>query len=124
LFDYIGLLNDKEDDKDEEKEEQEEDVSAEGDWCLLNNIATMKRFGVEYEFIVNIVMATIRKLTIQEYTIHGRLKKLVAGPFNNKGAERWWAMVVMALAALNAFVHQNVYIMQLQKHSRKKDQIL
>jgi hypothetical protein len=56
-------LNDK-DDKDEEKEEQEEDVSAEGDCCLLNNIATMKRFGVEYEFIVNIVMATIRKLTI------------------------------------------------------------
>jgi carbon starvation protein CstA len=32
----------------------------------------------------------------------------VAGPLN-RGAERWWAMVVMVLAALDAFFHQNVY---------------
>jgi hypothetical protein len=73
LFDYIGSLNDKEDDKDKEKEEH--DVIARGKCCLLNYAPTIKRFGMECKLIVNILKTTNKKSAIQEYTIHGRLKE-------------------------------------------------
>jgi hypothetical protein len=63
---------------------------------------------MECKFIVNFLKVTSKKLTIKEHTMHGRLKELVAGP-SNKGPEKWWAMVVIALATLAAFVHQDVY---------------
>jgi hypothetical protein len=68
---------------------------------------------------VNFLKITIKKLTIQEHTMHGGLKELVAGPSNrgperwwgpsNRGPERWWAMAVITLATFDAFVHQDVY---------------
>jgi hypothetical protein len=65
----------------------------------------MKRFGAKCEFIVNFLkVVTNTKLTIQELIMHGRLEELVAGPMN-RGPEIWWAMVVMAMAALDEFVH-------------------
>jgi hypothetical protein len=67
----------------------------------------MKRFGMECKFVVNFLKVTNQKLTIQEHTMHGRLKELVAGPWKRE-PERWWAMKVMAMAALDSFVHQNV----------------
>jgi hypothetical protein len=70
--------------------------------CLLNNVTIKKRFD-------NFLKVTNKKYTIQEHTMHGRLKELVAGPLN-RGPERYWAMlVVIALAAFDAFVHQDVY---------------
>jgi hypothetical protein len=72
--------------------------------CLLNNGTTKKRFeGVGCKFIVNFLKVTIKKLTIQEHTMHGRLKELVAGP-SNRGPGRWWAMGVIALAAFDASI--------------------
>jgi hypothetical protein len=50
---------------------------------------------------------TNKKLTIQEPTMHGRPKELVEGPWN-RGLERWCAMVVLAMAALDAFVREDV----------------
>jgi hypothetical protein len=76
---------------------------------VFNDVTTMKRFGMEREeFIINFLKVTNKKLTIQEHIMHGRLKILVAGP-SNRGPERWWAMVrvVMAMAALVAFVHED-----------------
>jgi hypothetical protein len=39
--------------------------------------------------------------------MHGRPKELVEGPWN-RGLERWCAMVVLAMAALDAFVREDV----------------
>jgi hypothetical protein len=57
---------------------------------------------------VTSLKVTNKKLTIQEHIMHGKLKELVAGP-SNRGQERWWAMAVIALAALAAFIHQDVF---------------
>jgi hypothetical protein len=67
----------------------------------------MKRFGEECKFIINFLKVTNKKLTIQEPTMHGRLKELVEGTLN-RGPERWCAMIVMAMAALDAFVCEDV----------------
>jgi hypothetical protein len=69
----------------------------------------MKRFGLEYGFIVNILETRNKKVSIQqEYTTHSRLEELAAAPLK-RGAESWWATVVMAMATLDAFVHQDIY---------------
>ncbi len=40
--------------------------------------------------------------------MHGRQQqKIVAGQLD-RGPERWWAMEIIALVALDAFVHQEV----------------
>jgi hypothetical protein len=54
--------------------------------------------------------------------MHVRVAELVAGPLN-KEPERWWAMIVIALAALDAFIHQDVHN-ALQKGFGKKNQML
>jgi hypothetical protein len=53
--------------------------------------------------LMNFLKVTIKKLTIQEHTMHGGLKELVAVP-SNRGPERWWVMGVIALAAFDALI--------------------
>jgi hypothetical protein len=85
-LDHEMIRNDKEDNKDEKKKNNKKMWVLKG--CLLNNGTTKKRFGVECKFIVKFLKETIKKLTIQEHTMHGRLKELPAGP-SKRGPERW-----------------------------------
>jgi hypothetical protein len=76
---------------------------------LLNNVTNMKKFGAERKFIVYFLKVRNKKFSIvEEHTMHGRLKELVVGPLN-RGPERWWTMVIIAMAAWDEFVHQEVY---------------
>jgi hypothetical protein len=40
--------------------------------------------------------------------MHCRLEELVKEQPLNRAPERWWSMVLMAMAALDVFVHQDV----------------
>jgi hypothetical protein len=57
---------------------------------------------------VNFLKVANKKLSIQEYTMHGRHKRMVARQLD-RGPEGWCAMEIIALAALDAFVHQEVH---------------
>jgi hypothetical protein len=102
-LDHGMIRNDKEDDKDEEKEEQQKDVSAKG-MFVERECYNQEEIWHGMQVHCELPEVTNKKLSIQGHTMHGRLKELVTGP-SNMGPERWWAMLVIALTAFDAFVH-------------------